>query len=88
MNVLRKDRASRSKPAAIREATPRSNEPLRLLRFRQLREIIPWSRTTCWRAVRERRFPAPVRLSKNTVAWRSDEVFEWLERRNHSEAGE
>jgi predicted DNA-binding transcriptional regulator AlpA len=58
--------------------------PVRYLRWRQLREIIPWSRSTCWRAVRDKRFPAPVQLSKNTVAWRSDSVMDWLERRERS----
>ncbi len=84
MKLPTRDWAKESKPAVTRTSARASGLPLRLLRWRQLREIIPWSRTTCWRAVRDNRFPSPVRLSKNAVAWRSDQVFEWVERRERS----
>lgn len=35
-------------------------------------------KTTLWRWIREGRFPKPVRLGSNCVAWRSDEVEAWL----------
>ena len=37
--------------------------------------IIPVSRMTWWRGIRDGRFPQPVRLGANTVAWRASEVF-------------
>ena len=30
---------------------------------------------TWWRGIRDGRFPQPVRLGANTVAWRASEVF-------------
>lgn len=41
--------------------------------------IIPFSRTTLWRKVKESTFPAPVRISAGAVAWRVEEVRAWIE---------
>lgn len=41
--------------------------------------IIPFSRTTLWRKVKEETFPAPVRISAGAVAWRVEEVRAWIE---------
>ena len=36
--------------------------------------LIPVSRATWWRGVREGRYPQPVRISQRCVAWRSSEI--------------
>ena len=41
--------------------------------------IIPFSRTTLWRKVKEATFPAPVRISAGAVAWRVEDVRAWIE---------
>ena len=38
-------------------------------------------RTTLWRWVREGHFPKPVRLGANCVAWRADDVNQWINSR-------
>ena len=45
-------------------------------------------KTTLWRWVREGRFPKPVRLGANCVAWRSDDVDQWINTRPSFDAGE
>lgn len=52
-----------------------------LLTWPQLRAIVNLSRTTVWREIKEKRFPAPVKTSPNRVAWVSTEVEQWLEAR-------
>ncbi len=42
------------------------------------RGLLPFSRTTLWRLVREGRFPAPVKLSANITAWHAAEVQSWI----------
>ncbi len=37
------------------------------------------SRSSLWRDVKSRRFPAPLRIGKNRIGWRKDEIFTWLE---------
>ena len=52
---------------------------LKTLRFSDLKEIIPVSRTTLWRWVRDGRFPSPLELGPNTRAWRESDVRSWLD---------
>jgi predicted DNA-binding transcriptional regulator AlpA len=41
--------------------------------------LIPFSRSTLWRKVRQGVFPAPVRVSSQVTAWRCKDVRAWLE---------
>jgi predicted DNA-binding transcriptional regulator AlpA len=41
-------------------------------------KLLPVSRATLWRMVREGRFPAPYKLGPNTTAWRCGEVRSYL----------
>ena len=40
--------------------------------------IVPFSSSTLWRLVRDGAFPRPVRLSRNVIAWRVDDVHLWI----------
>jgi len=42
---------------------------------------VPVSGTTIWRMVRDGEFPAPLRLSKNTVGWLESDIEAWIEQR-------
>ena len=50
----------------------------RILRPREVFVRVGLSRTTLWRAVRRGAFPAPCRLTANTVGWRASEVDAWI----------
>jgi prophage regulatory protein len=52
--------------------------PLRLLRFGDVRQRTGLSRSTIWRLERSGSFPKRVKVSVNVVAWREDEVSEWI----------
>ena len=41
-------------------------------------KLLPVSRATLWRMVREDRFPAPYKLGPNTTAWRCGDVRRYL----------
>jgi predicted DNA-binding transcriptional regulator AlpA len=57
-------------------------EEIKLIRFKQLRaDFVPRGRTTLWQMVRDKQFPAPVRIGKNGIAWRSDEIQAWIKSR-------
>ena len=53
--------------------------PLRMLRFAAVRERTGLSRSTIWRLEQSGSFPRHRRISPNAVAWREDEVVEWIE---------
>ena len=52
---------------------------LKTLRFSEVQEIIPVSRTTLWRWVRDGKFPAPISLGPNTRAWSEESIRIWLD---------
>ena len=41
-------------------------------------KLLPISRATLWRMVREGRFPAPYKLGPNTTVWKCGEVRRYL----------
>jgi predicted DNA-binding transcriptional regulator AlpA len=57
---------------------------MRLLRFPAVYEHVSAGRTAkatrvwLWRAIRRGAFPAPMKLSRGVVAWREDEVLDWI----------
>ena len=55
-----------------------STVPLRLLRFGEVRQRTGLSRSTIWRMERSGMFPKRVKVSVNVVAWREDEVGDWI----------
>jgi prophage regulatory protein len=54
---------------------PTSN---RIIRKPELLAKVGLSNTTIWRLVRARRFPAPIRLSPNSVGWIDSEIEHWI----------
>jgi prophage regulatory protein len=51
------------------------------LKFSQFCAITALPRSTLYRKIAHDEFPRPVRLGKNSVAWRSDEVQNWINSR-------
>jgi len=45
-----------------------------LLRFRQVREIVPLSRSEIYRRIAIGQFPAPIKLGQRVVAWDADQI--------------
>lgn len=58
-----------------------ATEADRILTTRELLERIPLDRSTIWRMVKERRFPAPIQLTTSRIGWRWSAVAAWLEER-------
>lgn len=52
---------------------------VRMLRLPEVIDLTGLSQTTIWRRERQGQFPKRRRLGANLVAWRSDEVEEWIE---------
>jgi prophage regulatory protein len=49
------------------------------IRVRKVLELTQIGRTTLWRLVREGKFPKPVRIGPNSVAWRELDYESWAE---------
>jgi len=46
----------------------------RLLRLKQVMEIIPIGKSTWWAGVKSGRYPAPVKLGPKTTCWRAEDI--------------
>ena len=44
------------------------------LRLPQVLEIIPISKSSWWKGVKEGKYPKPVKLSERTSAWRQSDI--------------
>jgi prophage regulatory protein len=51
------------------------------VRFKELRKIIPVSRSTIFRWENQNKFPKHFKLGKNLVAWSSSAIAIWLTER-------
>jgi predicted DNA-binding transcriptional regulator AlpA len=40
--------------------------------------LVPFSRSTLWRRVKAKSFPAPVKLSEGITAWRAEDIRLWI----------
>jgi prophage regulatory protein len=53
----------------------------KILRPKEVQELIGKSRVQIWRDVRAGRFPAPISLGPNSAGFYQDEILAWLESR-------
>ena len=49
-----------------------------LLRRPQVRKLVGLADSTIYDLIRKGRFPRPVRLSENVVAWRRQDLSDWM----------
>lgn len=68
---------SKGQPSRATETAPHLPRLLRISHI--IPDLIPISHASLWRWVREKRFPAPVKLSKHVTAWLASDVYEWIE---------
>lgn len=65
----------------------REDSMSRLIRQDEVIERTGLSRTTIWRREKGGSFPKRVRLGDNSVAWREEEIEDWIESRPRVRVG-
>ena len=61
---------------------PEAKESMqRILRLPAVLQVTGLARSTVYRMMAERTFPAPVKLAKRAVGWRHDDVQQWTNAR-------
>lgn len=50
----------------------------RCLREKDLLKIIPFSKSTLWRKIKDGTFPAPVKISVKVTVWLSEDIDYWF----------
>lgn len=61
---------------------------MRLLRDRQVAEMIGLSRASVWRMARNGHFPEPVRIAERSTRWLERDVNAWIEARATQRRGQ
>lgn len=54
------------------------------MRLPAILKIIPVGRSSWWARVRTGEFPKPVKLGKNTTAWRTEDIMKLMESFNET----
>ncbi len=54
--------------------------PTGFIRLPDVLKLFPVSRSSWWAGVKAGKYPAPVRLSERTTAWRAADIAELIER--------
>lgn len=68
------------------DQTKKTTPPLMLLRRKQVEEATGLSKATIYRLIVQHQFPEPIKLSERAVAWRLNEINDWISSRINSSA--
>lgn len=55
-----------------------TNLNYKILRYKQLFEIIPLSRSSLWRRIKNKTFPKPISLGGIAVGWLESDILNWI----------
>lgn len=58
-----------------------------LLRRKEVLRLIGVDASTLWRWRKASAFPAPVKMTRQTLRWRESDIANWLESHRRSEGG-
>lgn len=55
---------------------------MKILRVKEVSELLSLSKSTIWRLRREGDFPEPLKLGPKSVGWYESDVTAWIKSRN------
>ena len=58
-----------------------SEQHQRLLRLTDVRERVPYSRSTIYKLISQGEFPKPISIGERAVAWLESDIDAWIEAR-------
>lgn len=63
--------------APSEHAADRATSSLRLVRIRELKQLVGLAHSTIWKMTKEGRFPKPVHIGQRATAWRMGDILAW-----------
>ncbi len=57
---------------------------IQLLKAKEVCRTFRIGRTTLWSMCKSGEFPRPIKTGRNSIAWRSDELAQWIESRERA----
>lgn len=61
-----------------------TNKSNRLIRLKEVQQLVPLGRSTIYDRMNAGKFPKQVDLGGGIVAWREQEIFAWIDQLTHS----
>jgi predicted DNA-binding transcriptional regulator AlpA len=80
-DLSRDQPAPRPDPPPKPVASPPQSERARILRPKEVVQLVRLSRVTLWKLQRDGKFPPSRRLSGNAVGWLAEEIEDWIRTR-------
>jgi len=68
-------------PGPISRVASSDVAPPRLISLREVEQQTSLSRSTLYELIRNRKFPAQIRVTKRRIAWIQSEVVSWIDSR-------
>lgn len=62
----------------IEEITSKIDDRTRLLRLKEVIDVVGMKRSTIYERIRMGSFPSPIRLGARAVAWLNTDIQEWI----------
>ena len=56
----------------------------RILRLNDVRKLIGLHKSTIYRLINQKEFPAPIQLGPNSVGWLREDLEKWIESRKRA----
>ena len=66
-------------PAPISRVAPSDAAPPRLISLREVEQQTSLSRSTLYDLIRNKKFPAQIRVTERRIAWIQSEITSWIE---------
>jgi prophage regulatory protein len=58
-----------------------SEKPAKFLRLSEVRNRVPYSRSTIYQLISQGKFPQPINLGARAVAWLESDIDQWMTNR-------
>jgi|SaaInlStandDraft_1057018.scaffolds.fasta_scaffold885033_1 prophage regulatory protein len=59
---------------------------MKILKLKEVLELISISKSTLYNEINEGRFPEPIKLSRRSVGWLIEDVYNWRDKKKESQA--
>jgi prophage regulatory protein len=83
-SIAKKMSYSQKPSAASSNGTSDTLDDVSFLRLPEVKAVTGLSKTSIYELIREKSFPAPVRLGPRAVAWVKSEIRQWVVQRVHA----
>ena len=57
----------------------------RIIRIKELLDVVGLSRSTIYRSMKKKLFPKPVKLTEGSIGWKESQINKWMKGRKNDQ---